>query len=108
MFWRRQIRRKTAFWFNKKIAQEKHFGALWSVFGLAGVSSSAFGSVFGLLILFEVSDGALAFPGFMLGGMFGATLPSILSKGCSKLANTAYPSEIEAKEQEIEYKRTYK
>ena len=92
----------------KKNAQEKHIGALWSVFGLTGVPSSAFGSVFGLLILGEISDGTLAFPGFILGGMFGATIPSMLAKGSSKLANVTYPSEIETKEQEMKYKKTYK
>ena len=40
--------------------------------------------------------------------MFGATFPSMLAKGSSRLASTAYPPEIETKEQEIKYKRTYK
>ncbi len=92
----------------KKKAQEKHISALWSVFGLTGVPFSALGSVFGLLVLGEVSDGTLAFPGFILGGMFGATLPSILAKGSSRLTNTTYPPGVETKEQEIKYKRTYK
>ena len=92
----------------KKNAQEKHIGALWSLFGLTGVPSSAFGSIFGLLILDEVSDGTLAFPGFILGGMFGATLPSALAKGSSKLTKVAYPPEIETTEQEMKYKKTYK
>ena len=92
----------------KKNAQEKHIGALWSLFGLTGVPSSAFGSIFGLLILGEVGDGTLAFPGFILGGMFGATLPSALAKGSSKLTKVAYPPEIETTEQEMKYKKTYK
>ena len=92
----------------KKNAQEKHIGALWSLFGLTGVPSSAFGSIFGLLILDEVSNGALAFPGFILGGMFGATLPSVIAKGSSKLTKVAYPPEIETTEQELKYKKTYK
>ena len=92
----------------KKNAQEKHIGALWSLFGLTGVPSGAFGSVFGLLILSEVSDGTLAFPGFILGGMFGTTLPSALAKGSSKLTTVTYPPEIETTEQEMKYKETYK
>ena len=92
----------------KKNAQEKHIGALWSLFGLSGVPSSAFGSIFGLLISGEVSDGTLAFPGFILGGMFGATLPSLLAKGSSSLANVTYPPEIETKGQKTKYKKTYK
>ena len=92
----------------KKNAREKHIGALWSIFGLTGVPSSAFGSFFGLLILGEFSDGTLAFPGFILGGIFGATLPSILAKGSSKLTNVTYPPEVETKEQEMKYKKTYK
>ena len=92
----------------KKNAQEKHIGALWSLFGLTGIPSSAFGSIFGLLILDEVSNGALAFPGFILGGMFGATLPSVIAKGSSKLTKVAYPPEIETTEQELKYKKTYK
>jgi len=92
----------------KKNAQEKHIGALWSVFGLTGVPSSAFGSVIGLFTLGEFSDGVLAFPGFILGGMFGATLPSILAKGSSKIASVTYPPEIKTKEEEMKYKKTYK
>ena len=92
----------------KKNAQKEHIGALWSLFGLTGVPSSAFGSIFGLLILDEVSDGTLAFPGFILGGMFGATLPSAIAKGSSKLVKVAYPPEIETTEQELKYKKTYK
>ena len=92
----------------KKNAQEKHIGALWSLFGLTGVPSSAFGSIFGLLILGEVSDGTLAFPGFILGGSFGVALPSALAKVSSKLTKVAYPPEIETTEQEMKYKKTYK
>ena len=92
----------------RKNAQEQHIGALWSLFGFTGVPSSAFGSIFGLLILGEVSDGTLAFPGFILGGMFGATLPSLLAKASSKLTNVTYPPEIETTEQETKYKKTYK
>ena len=75
---------------------------------MTGVPSSAFGSAFGLVILGEVSDGTLAFPGFLLGGMFGATLPSALAKGSSKLTEVVYPPEIETTEQERKYKKTYK
>ena len=92
----------------KKNAQEKHIGALWSIFGLTGVPSSAFGSVIGLFTFGEFSDGVLAFPGFILGGMFGATLPSILAKGSSKIASVTYPPEIKTKEEEMKYKKTYK
>ena len=61
-----------------------------------------------MLILDEVSDGTLAFPGFILGGIFGATLPSAIAKGSSKLTKVAYPPEIETTEQEVKYKKTYK
>ena len=88
----------------KKNAQEKHVGALWSVFGLTGVPSSAFGSVLGLVAFDEASDGTLVFPGFIIGGMFGAILPSTLAKGSSRLANVIYPPEIETKEQKTKYK----
>ena len=75
---------------------------------MTGVPSSAFGSIAGLFTLGEASDGSLAFPGFILGGMFGATLPSLLAKGSSSLAKVTYPPEIETKEQQIKYKTTYK
>ena len=75
---------------------------------MIGVPSSACGSIFGLLILGDVSDGTLAFPGFILDGMFGATLPSLLAKGSSKLINVTYPPEIETTRQEMKYKKTYK
>ena len=92
----------------KKNAQEKHIGALWSLFGLTGVPSSAFGSVLGLVAFAEASDGTLAFPGFLIGGMFGAVFPSALAKGSSKLTKVTYPPEIETTKQEIKYKKTYK
>ena len=92
----------------KKNAQEKHIGALWSVFGLTGVPSSAFGSVLGLVAFSEASDGTLVFPGFIIGGMFGAILPSTLAKGSSRLANVIYPPEIKTKEQKTKYKDLYR
>ena len=61
-----------------------------------------------MFTLGEFSDGVLAFPGFILGGMFGATLPSILAKGSSKIASVTYPPEIKTKEEEMKYKKTYK
>ena len=75
---------------------------------MTGVPFSAFGSVFGLLILSGFSDGILAFPGFILGGSFGVALPSALAKVSSKLTKVAYPPEIETAEQEMKYKKTYK
>ena len=96
------------YYFEEYKFTEKQIGALWFLFGLTGVPSGALGSVFGLLTLGEISDGTLAFPGFILGGMFGATLPSMLAKGSSKLTNVTYPPEIEKKEQEMKYKKTYK
>ena len=92
----------------KKNAREKHIGALWSVFGLTGVPSSAFGSVLGLVAFAEASDGTLVFPGFIIGGMFGAILPSTLAKVSSRLANVIYPPEIETKEQKTKYKDLYR
>ena len=56
----------------------------------------------------EASDGTLAFPGFIIGGMFGAVLPSALAKGSSKLIKIAYPPEIGTTEQEMKYKKIYK
>ena len=92
----------------EKNAKEKHIAALWSVFGLTGVPSSAFGGVMGLFVFGEASDGVFAFPGFILGGMFGATLPSLLAKASSKITNVTYPPEIQTKEEEAKYKKTYK
>ena len=92
----------------KKNAREKHIDALWSVFGLTGIPSSALGSILGLFVLGEVSDGTLAFPGFIAGGVLGAIIPSLLAKGSSKIAIVTYPLEIKTKEQEIKYKKTYK
>ena len=40
--------------------------------------------------------------------MFGATLPSVLAKGSSKLTSVTFPPEIETKQQEANYKKTYK
>jgi len=92
----------------RRKAQEKHIAALWSLLGLAGVPSSVFGSVFGSLILGDLSDGTLAFPGFLLGGAFGAILPSMLAKGSSRLAKVVYPLDIKTERQKTKYKETYK
>tara|TARA_A100001015_G_C14979521_1_gene708871 strand:- start:174 stop:314 length:141 start_codon:yes stop_codon:yes gene_type:complete len=42
---------------------------------LAGVPSSAFRSILGLFAFGEISDGRLAFLGFILRGMFGELFP---------------------------------
>ena len=75
---------------------------------MTGIPSGEFGSVLGLVAFAETSDGTLVFPGFIIGGMFGAILPSIVAKGSSRLANVIYPSEIETKEQKTKYKDLYR
>ena len=75
---------------------------------MTGVPSNAFGSVLSLVTFAEASGGTLAFPGFIIGEMFGAVLPSALTKLSSELTKMAYPPEIETTEQEMKYKKTYK
>ena len=52
-----------------------------------------------------MSDGTLAFPSFIIGGMFGATLPSAPPKESSRLTKVAYPPEIKTTELEMKYKK---
>ena len=75
---------------------------------MTGVPSNAFGSVLSLVTFAQASGGTLAFPGFIIGEMFGAVLPSALAKLSSELTKMAYPPEIETTEQEMKYKKTYK
>ena len=92
----------------RKNARRKHIGALWNVFGLTGLPSGMFGSIIGLFTLGEVSDGVLALPGFIVGGMLGLTAPSIIAKSSSRITKVNYPTEIINKEEKETYKTNYR
>ena len=94
----------------RKNARIKHIGALWNVFGLTGLPSGMFGSITFAIVLSEGDPfgGALALPGFIVGGMLGLTAPSIIAKSSSKLTKINYPPEIINKEEKETYKRYYR
>ena len=78
------------------------------MFGLTGLPSGMFGSIIGLFTLGEVSDGVLALPGFIVGGMLGLAAPSIIAKGSSRITKVNYPLEIINKEEKETYKTNYR
>ena len=92
----------------KKDARGKHVGALWSVFGLTGLPTGIFGGIIGAVTFDEISEGTLAFPGFLFGGTFGISLPSLIAKTSSGVVKISYPPELVTDEERISYEKTYR
>jgi len=81
-------------------ARQKHVGPLWGLLGLAGCGTGMVGGMIG---------GEMAeFPGFLIGGIIGLGLPSVLASGsASSTLVPYYPAEIKTQNEKQLYKDAY-
>jgi hypothetical protein len=81
-------------------ARQKHVGHLWGLLGLAGCGTGLIGGGMGG----EMGD----FPGFILGGALGLSLPSLIASGsASSISVPYYPAEIKTQNEKQLYKDAY-
>ncbi len=78
-------------------AGQKHNGAPWGLLGLAGCGSGMMGGIMGV----EMAD----FPGFVIGGIIGLSLPSLFASGATPVPY--YPNEIKTQNRKQLYKDAY-
>ena len=78
-------------------AGQKHNGAPWGLLGLAGCGSGMMGGIMGV----EMAD----FPGFVIGGIIGLSLPSLFASGAAPVPY--YPNEIKTQNGKQLYKDAY-
>ena len=81
-------------------ARQTHVGPLWGFLGLAGCGTGMVGGMIG---------GEMAeFPGFLIGGTIGLSLPSLLASGsASSTPVPYYPAEIKTQNGKQLYKDAY-
>ena len=81
-------------------ARQKHVGPGWGLLGIAGCGTGLMGGIIG---------GEMAeFPGFILGGALGLSLPSLLaSVTASSISVRYYPAEIKTQNEKQLYKDAY-
>ena len=81
-------------------ARQKHVGPGWGLLGLAGCGTGIVGGMIG---------GAMAdFPGFLIGGALGLSLPSLFASGsASSISVPYYPAEIKTQNEQQLYKDAY-
>ena len=81
-------------------ARQKHVGPGWGLLGLAGCGTGMVGGMIG---------GAMAdFPGFLIGGALGLSLPSLFASGsASSISVPYYPDEIKTQNEKQLYKDAY-
>jgi hypothetical protein len=81
-------------------ARQKHVGPGWGLLGLAGCGTGMVGGMIG---------GAMAdFPGFLIGGALGLSLPSLFASGsASSISVPYYPAEIKTQNEQQLYKDAY-
>jgi hypothetical protein len=81
-------------------ARQTHVGPLWGFLGLAGCGTGMVGGMIG---------GEMAeFPGFLIGGTIGLSLPSLLASGsASSTPVPYYPAEIKTQNEKQLYKDAY-
>ena len=81
-------------------ARQKHVGPLWGLLGLAGCGTGMVGGIIGG----ETAD----FPGFILGGALGLSLPSLFASGTASSNSVRYyPAEIKTQNGKQLYKDAY-
>ena len=81
-------------------ARQKHVGPLWGLLGLAGCGTGMMGGIIGG----ETAD----FPGFILGGALGLSLPSLFASGTASSNSVRYyPAEIKTQNGKQLYKDAY-
>ena len=81
-------------------ARQTHVGPLWGFLGLAGCGTGMVGGMIG---------GEMAeFPGFLIGGTIGLSLPSLLASGSASFTPVPYyPAEIKTQNGKQLYKDAY-
>jgi len=81
-------------------ARQKHVGPGWGLLGLAGCGTGLMGGIIGV----ETAD----FPGFIVGGALGLSLPSLIASGTvSSNSVRYYPDEIKTQNGKQLYKDAY-
>ena len=81
-------------------ARQKHVGPLWGLLGLAGCGTGMMGGIIGG----ETAD----FPGFILGGALGLSLPSLFASGTASSNSVRYyPAELKTQNGKQLYKDAY-
>ena len=78
-------------------AGQKHNGAPWGLLGLAGCGTGLMGGII-------IGAGTDSFPGFVIGGIIGLSLPSLFASGD---APSYYPNEIKTQNEMQLYKDAY-
>jgi hypothetical protein len=81
-------------------ARKTHVGPGWGLLGLAGCGTGLMGGIMG---------GEMAeFPGFLIGGALGLSLPSLFASGsASSISVPYYPTEIKTQNEKQLYKDAY-
>jgi hypothetical protein len=81
-------------------ARQTHVGPGWGLLGLAGCGTGLMGGGIGG----EMAD----FPGFLIGGALGLSLPSLIASGsASSISVPYYPAEIKTQNEKQFYKDAY-
>ena len=82
-------------------ARQTHAGPLWGLIGLAGCGTGLMGGII-------IGAGTDSFPGFILGGALGLSLPSLLASGTASSNSVRYyPAEIKTQNGKQLYKDAY-
>ena len=79
-------------------AGQKHNGAPWGLLGLAGCGTGLMGGII-------IGAGTDSFPGFVIGGIIGLSLPSLFASGATPVLY--YPNEIKTQNEMQLYKDAY-
>jgi hypothetical protein len=79
-------------------AGQKHNGAPWGLLGLAGCGTGLMGGII-------IGAGTDSFPGFVIGGIIGLSLPSLFASGATPVPY--YPNEIKTQNGKQLYKDAY-
>ena len=91
----------------KEEAKNSHIGIPWGFCGLAGFGTGGAGGLAGGFFAYELIDSDAFFPGLLVGGILGFSIPPVLAGLTAQAVRIEYPKNIKTPTEKIQYKKTF-
>ena len=88
-------------------AKNSHIGIPWGFCGLAGLGTGGAGGLAGGVFAYELIDNKAFFPGMLIGGILGLSIPPTLAGLTAEGVRIKYPKNIKTEIEKTQYKNTF-
>ena len=88
-------------------AKNSHIGIPWGFCGLAGLGTGGAGGLAGGVFAYELIDNEAFFPGMLIGGILGLSIPPTLAGVTAEGVRIKYPKNIKTEIEKTQYKNIF-